>query len=126
VAQQALCNALGVSDLHWVWAIAASSGPRLFFRTASGAYQPSRRESQRSVFNLEYTFEISLPKWLRDPPAGYVTALSEDAPVYDFMRDEGHTNIGAWIDLAAQRRGPLRISFPHRRWFLDCPISKLD
>jgi hypothetical protein len=105
VAQQALCNALGATGLHRVWAIDASSGPRLLFRTASGAYQPSWRESQRSGFNLEYTFEISLPKWLRDPPAGYVTALSEGAPVYDFMRDEVHTNIGAWIDPAAQRAG---------------------
>jgi len=24
-------NSLGVSELHWVWAIAASSGPRLRF-----------------------------------------------------------------------------------------------
>ena len=31
MAQQALCNALGVSDLHWVWAIDATSGPRLRF-----------------------------------------------------------------------------------------------
>jgi hypothetical protein len=29
--QQALCNAIGTSGLHWVWAIAAASGPRLLF-----------------------------------------------------------------------------------------------
>ena len=28
---QHLCNALGVSGLHWVWAIDAASGPRLRF-----------------------------------------------------------------------------------------------
>ena len=32
VAQQALCNALGASGLHWVWAIDATSGPRLSFQ----------------------------------------------------------------------------------------------
>jgi hypothetical protein len=31
VAQQALCNALGASGLHWVWAIDATPGPRLRF-----------------------------------------------------------------------------------------------
>jgi hypothetical protein len=32
VAQQAPCNALGASGLHWVWAIDATSGPRLSFQ----------------------------------------------------------------------------------------------
>jgi len=37
VAQQALCNALGASGLHWVWAIDAASGPRLRFVRAHRA-----------------------------------------------------------------------------------------
>jgi hypothetical protein len=35
-------NALGVSDLHWVWAIDATSGPRSFLGAGEArAYQPS-------------------------------------------------------------------------------------
>jgi len=68
---------------------------------------PNGRGGHQWVWNRygDHTSEVSLPKWLRDPPAGCVTALSEGASVYDFMRDEGHKNIGAWIDLAAQLAG---------------------
>ena len=36
-SKPALCNALEVSDLHWVWAIAATSGPRFRFVRGHGA-----------------------------------------------------------------------------------------
>jgi hypothetical protein len=42
VAQQALCNALGASGLHWVWAIDATSGPRLSFQ--DGRVAPISRQ----------------------------------------------------------------------------------
>jgi hypothetical protein len=63
-----------VGDRRFVWATALfQDGKRRI--SAVTARVPALRIS------LEYTFEIALPKWLRDPPAGYVTALCEGAPV---------------------------------------------
>jgi hypothetical protein len=42
---------------------------------------------------------------LRTPGLGYVTQLSAGTATYDYVNDEGHKNIGAWIDQAAQRVG---------------------
>jgi hypothetical protein len=52
-----------------------------------------------------HTNEVNLPRWVTDPPAGYVTPLSDNADEYDFMRDVGHKHIGSWLDRAAQRAG---------------------
>jgi MTH538 TIR-like domain (DUF1863) len=53
----------------------------------------------------EYTLAVSLPPWLQDPAAGYVTPLSRNASIYDYITDKGHQNIGGWIDRAAQSAG---------------------
>jgi hypothetical protein len=53
----------------------------------------------------DYTSSVTLPLWLTDPPAGYVTPLSQKATVYDYIADDGHKNIGSWIDKAAQAAG---------------------
>jgi MTH538 TIR-like domain (DUF1863) len=53
----------------------------------------------------DYTLSVTLPPWLTDPAPGYVTPLSWCAPVYDYITDNGHQNIGSWIDGAAQRAG---------------------
>jgi MTH538 TIR-like domain (DUF1863) len=53
----------------------------------------------------DYTSSITLPAWLSDPAPGYVTPLSYGAPIYDYIGDDGHKNIGSWIDIAAQRAG---------------------
>ena len=53
----------------------------------------------------DYTSSVSLPPWLADPVAGYVTPLSQNATVYDYIADDGHGNIGSWIDAAAQHAG---------------------
>jgi hypothetical protein len=53
----------------------------------------------------DYNSAVKLPSWLRDCPAGYVTPLSECTPLYDFISQEGHKNLGKWIDEAAQRAG---------------------
>jgi hypothetical protein len=37
--------------------------------------------------------------------AVYVTRLSQSADEYDYIAGDGHKNIGAWIDRAAQRAG---------------------
>jgi hypothetical protein len=46
---------------------------------------------------------LSLP--LMPPNPGYVQPLSNAVPIYDFVRQAGHRNIGAWIDAAALRVG---------------------
>jgi MTH538 TIR-like domain (DUF1863) len=51
----------------------------------------------------DYTSSVTRPPWLDDPIAGYVTPLSRNAPVFDYIADSGHANIGSWIDTAAQR-----------------------
>jgi hypothetical protein len=53
----------------------------------------------------DYTDAVKLPKWLAEPAPAYVTPLSNNANTYDYIADNGHRNIGAWRDLAAQRAG---------------------
>ena len=53
----------------------------------------------------DHTASVSLPPWLADPAPGYVTPFSYGADEYDYILQEGHKNIGAWIDRAAQRGG---------------------
>jgi hypothetical protein len=53
----------------------------------------------------DYTSTVNLPIWLNDPAPRYVTPLSSNAFVYNYITDDGHKNIGSWIDLAAQRTG---------------------
>jgi hypothetical protein len=53
----------------------------------------------------DYTDPVKLPRWLADPAPGYVTPLANNADVYDHITQDGHKNVGAWIDRAAQRAG---------------------
>ena len=53
----------------------------------------------------DYTSAVTLPSWLADPRVDHVTPLSWNASVYDYIADEGHKNIGSWIDKAAQGAG---------------------
>jgi hypothetical protein len=52
VAQQALCNALGASGLHWVWAIALRLGHGSLFRTG---------ESRLSAVTMPEEIDVSFP-----------------------------------------------------------------
>jgi MTH538 TIR-like domain (DUF1863) len=53
----------------------------------------------------DYASSVPLPPWLADPQPGYVTPLSNNTIVFDYIADNGHQNIGGWIDNAAQRAG---------------------
>jgi MTH538 TIR-like domain (DUF1863) len=53
----------------------------------------------------DYTLPVSLPRYLGEPSVGYVMPLSAGACEYDFVARNGHKNIGAWIDHAAQAAG---------------------
>jgi hypothetical protein len=53
----------------------------------------------------DYTDAVSLPRYLADPPARCLAVLSAGTATYDYIINEGHKNIGAWIDKAAQQVG---------------------
>jgi antiphage defense system Thoeris ThsB-like protein len=53
----------------------------------------------------KYAGPVPLPRYLRDPAPGETTALSTAVPVYDFIDDNGHRDIGAWVDTAVQSAG---------------------
>ena len=53
----------------------------------------------------EHNDAVPLPKWLPEPAVGKVTALSSGTSIYDFAANDGHKNIGAWIDSAAKDAG---------------------
>lgn len=53
----------------------------------------------------DYRLPVTLPKYLAAPNVGYVMPLSAGAIEYDFVLQIGNKNLGAWIDLAAQRVG---------------------
>lgn len=55
----------------------------------------------------KHTTPVPLPKYMRaNPPAiGYVVPLSKVTAIYDYVAEEGHKNVGSWIDTAALRAG---------------------
>ena len=53
----------------------------------------------------DYTLPVQAPKYMRAPAAGEILQLSSFTREYDFSRQNGHTNIGGWIDLAATEAG---------------------
>jgi len=53
----------------------------------------------------DYTNPVNLPRYLADMDVGYVRELSTGTAVYDYMNQDGHKNIGTWIDRAAQQVG---------------------
>jgi MTH538 TIR-like domain (DUF1863) len=53
----------------------------------------------------EHTDPVKLPVWLDDPTPGRVMPLSCCAQEYDYTVNEGHKNIGEWIDQAARAVG---------------------
>ena len=52
-----------------------------------------------------YTNPVQLPAYLAEPMVRYVQPLSSGVPIYDWIGGTGHSNIGSWIDAAAQRVG---------------------
>jgi hypothetical protein len=53
----------------------------------------------------DYTLSVKLPTHLPDPSPGYISLLSTSTGVYDCVSNDGHKNIGGWIDRAAQQVG---------------------
>jgi Thoeris protein ThsB, TIR-like domain len=59
----------------------------------------------RWVRYQDHTVPVNLPRYLADPSPGYVMPLSAGTAVYDYVAQQGHMNIGIWIDKAAERVG---------------------
>ncbi|WP_271591992.1 TIR domain-containing protein [Bradyrhizobium sp. CCBAU 65884] len=55
----------------------------------------------------KYSSPVPLPKYMQanPPKVGFVVPLSDVTAIYDYVAEEGHKNIGAWIDTAALRAG---------------------
>jgi hypothetical protein len=84
---------------------AVLSTPRYYLYEKRGV--PDGLGSYKFEWHLysDYTLAVSRPAWLTDPAPGHVTPLSQNASVYDYIADDGHRNIGSWIDNAAQGAG---------------------
>jgi hypothetical protein len=52
----------------------------------------------------DYSLPVMKPIWLPDCQPGWVMPIS-NATTYDYIADEGHKNIGGWIDRAAVAAG---------------------
>jgi hypothetical protein len=48
---------------------------------------------------------VKKPSWLPDPSLNHVMPLSAGAAEYDYELENGHRNIGSWIDKAAKQAG---------------------
>jgi hypothetical protein len=68
-------------------------------------YYLFERTNQGWVRYQDYTIPVDLPRYLADPQAGYLMPLSTGTVTYDFVNEEGHKNVGTWIDQAAQQVG---------------------
>jgi len=53
----------------------------------------------------DYTQAVAFPTYLQQPDAGLIRILSTGTSVYDYTIQDGHKNIGAWIDAAAKQVG---------------------
>jgi hypothetical protein len=53
----------------------------------------------------DHRASVKKPAWLTDPALDYVVPFSVDAAEYDYEQDNGHRNIGSWIDQAAKQAG---------------------
>lgn len=53
----------------------------------------------------DYVQSVPLPRFLSPAQVGWVMPLSAGTKVYDYVTENGHKNIGAWIDQAAVAAG---------------------
>ncbi len=57
------------------------------------------------IWYEDYVQAVALPPYVRQPVANQPLSLSRVTREYDFAAQQGHKNIGGWIDLAAQEAG---------------------
>jgi hypothetical protein len=108
-------DALGLNPLAFmaVGKVQPSRPSALFGRTTLSAllstetpqYYLFEWKGQGWVRYRDYTRPVKLPKYLADPAAGYVMPLLTGTVTHDFANEDGHKNLGSWIDRAAQQVG---------------------
>lgn len=53
----------------------------------------------------DYTQAVAFPAYLQQTDVGFIRPLSTGTSVYNYATQDGHKNIGAWIDAAAKQVG---------------------
>jgi hypothetical protein len=56
-------------------------------------------------FYADYTYPITVPRYMPEPQLGRPISLAEYSPVYCFIADRGSVFLGSWLDYAAKRAG---------------------
>jgi hypothetical protein len=75
-------------------------------KTIEGAFKLCEIGSSGNwQFYPDHTYQVSLPKYLREPTVGNVISLSSGTIEYDFALQDGYKNIGGWLDFAAKGAG---------------------
>lgn len=97
---------LGYNPLHLIGVGKSQSGQFHLWekRQIVNPYPLGQLEWQWHRYE-DYISEVPLPPYLMEPSVGYVMPLSSGAAEYNFALQDGHKNIGAWIDRAAQSVG---------------------
>lgn len=54
---------------------------------------------------LDYQSAVSVPRWISETMIRDRLQLSQITQTYDYCRQDGHKNIGAWVDAAATQAG---------------------
>jgi hypothetical protein len=102
--QRGTTDTLGHNPLEWMGIYCAALGQYRLYEKILGASANGAVDWQWKPY-ADYTSSVSCPPYLTPPSLGYVTPLSYDTRLYDFVADGGHSNIGKWIDQAATAVG---------------------
>jgi hypothetical protein len=103
--QRKVRDVLGFNPLHLLGVYKSPSGQfYLYEKSQVSNYLTGQMEWQWHKYQ-DYISEVPLPQYLFAPAAGHVMPLSSGAEEYDYVAHDGHKNVGAWIDRAAQRVG---------------------
>ncbi len=54
---------------------------------------------------MDYQNAVPVPRWISETQINNLLQLSQIVTTYDYCRQDGHRNVGAWIDAAAARAG---------------------
>jgi hypothetical protein len=96
-------DALGLNPLHILGVGKTVSGQFYLYENRLVNYL-GQTEWQWHRYQ-DYGSEVPLPPYLPEPAVNLIAPLSRGTAEYNYATEDGHKNIGAWIDLAAQRAG---------------------
>lgn len=99
--QRRVSDALGINPLSYM-ALGKVQPPGIL---SIPQYFLFEKKAAGWVRYSDYVSAVQRPAWVADPANGHVTPLSSAATTYDYCKQGGHQNIGAWIDAAAKASG---------------------